>query len=122
MGVVVIRHIELKYPLPFNYSSLYIWGTVTEVSLEGEVSRWTNNGKGHERWINKNERSAQGTPQKCIHANDSINVTKRTPSGSWNKGRTERTHRRGTTRNFRIAIQANTISPIMADPTRAIHV
>jgi hypothetical protein len=24
MGVVVIRHIELKYPLPFNYSSLYI--------------------------------------------------------------------------------------------------
>jgi hypothetical protein len=24
MGVMIVRHIELNYPLPFNYSRLYI--------------------------------------------------------------------------------------------------
>jgi hypothetical protein len=39
VGVVIVGHIKLNYPLSFNYSRLYIWGTAMEVSLKGEVSR-----------------------------------------------------------------------------------
>jgi hypothetical protein len=35
VDVVVIGHGSLNYPTPTNNSHLYIWGTVTEVSLGG---------------------------------------------------------------------------------------
>jgi hypothetical protein len=39
VGVMIIGHLELNYPLSINYSCLYIWGMVTEVSLKGDISR-----------------------------------------------------------------------------------
>jgi hypothetical protein len=35
VDVVVIGHVSLNYPTPFNDSHLYTWGIVTEVSLGG---------------------------------------------------------------------------------------
>jgi hypothetical protein len=38
MGVVIVGHVKLNYPLSLNYSRLYIWGIVTEVSLKGMLA------------------------------------------------------------------------------------
>jgi hypothetical protein len=121
VGVVIVGHDKLNYPLPLDYSRLYIWGTVMEVSLKEEISRQTDIRREYGRWVSKHEWSAQGTPRECIHADNSIDITKRIPSGSRSKELAENTHRRGTTRNFLSAIQANMISLMMADPTRPIH-
>jgi hypothetical protein len=122
VGMVIVGHVKLNYPLSLDYSCLYIWGIVTEVSLKGEVSRQSDNEGEHRRWVSKYEWSTQGTFRKCIHADNPIDITKRIPSRSWTKELVENTHRRGTTRNFLSTIQVNTIIPMMADPTRPIHV
>jgi hypothetical protein len=82
VDVVVIGHVSLNYPTPSNDSHLYTWGIVTEVLLGG-YQQTTRQGRGwHGRGINKYERSAQGTPRNRIQADDTINITERTPLGS----------------------------------------
>jgi hypothetical protein len=93
-----------------------------EVSLkEMLIGNQAEEGK-HERWVGKDERSAQGTPQEGIHADDTVDITRGTPLRSKNNGLKAETHRRGIGWNFQSAIQANTIKPMMAAPTRPIQV
>jgi hypothetical protein len=93
-----------------------------EVSLkEMLIGNQAGEGK-HGRWVGKDEQSAQGTPREGIHADDAVDITRGTPSRSRNNGLKAEAHHRGIGRNFRSAIQATTIIPIIAEPTRLIQV
>jgi hypothetical protein len=57
-----------------------------EVSLKGMlIGNQAVEGE-HGHWVSKDERSAQGTPRECIHADNAVDITRGTPSRSRNNG------------------------------------
>jgi hypothetical protein len=57
-----------------------------EVSLKGMLADNQTMEGEYRCWVSKYERSAQGMPRECIHVDDPIDITKRTPSRSRSNG------------------------------------